>query len=154
MHHAERSHAIVLEGALDRVFPLFTPIGERVWAPGWSPRFLHPEDGRACEGMTFTTGDGEETTFWSLVMWRPQDHRVRYARLTPATRLALVDVACRAVSQGATEARVSYRFTATSPAGQAWVAAMTDDAFAAMTGEWKRLIDAWLLANPGKILAV
>ncbi|TIP26593.1 MAG: hypothetical protein E5X67_19455 [Mesorhizobium sp.] len=36
-NHLERSHSIVLSGPVDRVFPLFTPIGETLWV---DDRFL------------------------------------------------------------------------------------------------------------------
>lgn len=48
--HATRSAAIHLHAPADRVFPLFTPEGERLWVPGWNPRYLWPANGAAQVG--------------------------------------------------------------------------------------------------------
>ena len=44
---AVRSHSFTLELPARRAFALFEPEGERAWAAGWNPRYLHPRDGRA-----------------------------------------------------------------------------------------------------------
>lgn len=41
-----------LNAPRERVFPLFTPEGERAWAPGWEPKFLSGSEER---GSAFTT---------------------------------------------------------------------------------------------------
>lgn len=146
--HVAFSHTIVLNGAVERVFPLFTPAGEMAWVPDWAPEFLHPANGETCSGMIFrTVHDGEETV-WACVDWRPEEHRVRYARVTPASRFGFVDVACRAVPGGHTEATVSYAFTALSAAGEASIAAMSQSRFAAMIEGWRQLIDDHLRSKP------
>jgi hypothetical protein len=58
MDHVELRHSIVLSGSIDRVFPLFTPAGEKLWVEGWDPEFLHPTSGETCEGMVFRTSPG------------------------------------------------------------------------------------------------
>ena len=69
--HVERSHGFVLDLAKARAFPLFEPEGERAWAKGWEPNYLHPADGRARAGMVFTTGHGGEKTLWTMVKHEP-----------------------------------------------------------------------------------
>lgn len=149
MKHLERRHDIVLDGPLDRVFPLFTPIGEKLWVDGWQPEFLHPEDGETSEGMVFRTRHGEEETLWACVDWDPAGHRVRYARVTPASRFGFVEVTCREAGAGRTEASVAYKFTALTPDGQSHLADLTEAAFAGMIDGWKTSINAWLRESHG-----
>jgi hypothetical protein len=139
--HIERRHHIVVQGPVERVFPLFTPLGERSWVAGWNPEFLHPADGETCEGMIFRTGAGDELTLWACVDWRPEVHRVRYARVTPASRFGLVEVGCSGLADGRTEAVVTYAFTALSEQGRAHLAEVTETAFAAMIDGWREAID-------------
>jgi hypothetical protein len=89
MDHVERRHSIVLSGSIDCVFPLFTPAGEKLWVEGWDPEFLHPTSGEICEGMVFRTSHRGEVTLWACINWSPSAHRVRYARVTPASPLWL-----------------------------------------------------------------
>lgn len=145
--HLERSHSIVLCGPVDRVFPLFTPIGETLWVEGWEPEFLHPQNGETRQGMVFRTLHGDETTLWTCADWDPVGHRVRYVRVTPDSRFGFVGVACRQAIDGGTEATIAYTFTALNAAGRSYLSELTQDAFARMIETWKVRIDAWLLTG-------
>lgn len=147
MIHLERRHGIVLEGSADQIFALFTPHGEKLWVDGWNPEFLHPADGETCEGMVFRTRHGEEETLWACVDWAPAAHRVRYARVTPASRFGFVEVICRATAANRTEATVAYAFTALTPGGESYLSDLTEAAFAQMIEEWKKRLNQWLLGN-------
>lgn len=143
-NHLERSHSIVVSGPVDRVFPLFTPIGETLWVDDWNPEFLHPQNGETHLGMVFRTAHGDETTLWACTDWDPVAHRIRYVRVTPDSRFGFVEVACRPAADGGTEVSIAYTFTALSTAGRSYLSELTEDAFAQMIEGWKLRIDAWL----------
>ncbi len=147
MNHLERRHSIVLEAPIARVFPLFTPLGEKLWVDGWNPEFLYPANGETSDGMVFRTRHGEEETLWACVEWDPAVHRVRYARVTPTSRFGFVEVMCRETDANCTEATVAYAFTALTPGGQSYLSDMTEAAFARMIEEWKKRLNQWLLGN-------
>jgi hypothetical protein len=138
--HIERSHSITLPLPIEHAFPLFTPIGEIDWAPGWQPDFLYPKDGATQAGMVFTTAADGVTTLWACTDWAPAEHRVRYARVTPGNRFGFVDVHCTARGPE-TNVEVGYQFTALGPEGGAYMASLTPEAFAAMIEQWKQLIE-------------
>jgi hypothetical protein len=56
--HAVRSHSFVVAMPAARALRLFEPEGERAWAEGWEPHYVHPVDGHAETGMVFTTEHG------------------------------------------------------------------------------------------------
>lgn len=136
----ERAHEITLDLPLDQAMPLFTPKGEEAWVPGWEPRYIAPATGETCEEMLFVTEHGGETTFWTCLKWQPDSGHVRYLRLTPGSRVAFVDVRCRADGPGRTRVRVAYQLHALSSAGEAYLADMTENAFVEMIDGWARLI--------------
>jgi len=140
--HVDRTHEISLDMAVADAFPLFTPKGEEAWVPGWQPRYVDPGDGETSVEMLFSTGTAEETTFWMCLAYEPLDHHARYLRITPASRIAFVDVRCRASGPGKCVATVSYRFVPLNEAGRVQVDAMLGDAFAEMIEGWGRLIRA------------
>jgi hypothetical protein len=143
----ERRHSIVLAGTIDRVFPLFSPAGEKLWVEGWNPEFLHPENGETCRDMVFRTTHGGETTLWACIDWNPSSYRVRYVRVTPSSRFGFVEVVCREVSGGQTEATIAYTFTALSPEGKSYLAGLTGTAFSRMIDDWRTRIDQYLLTS-------
>lgn len=142
-HHFTRTHHIGLDAPPAVVFPLFTPAGEKLWIREWDPKYLHPATGETQQGMVFTTGAGDDLTFWALVDYDPQRHRVRYARVTPASRFGFVEVACTAQGAG-TRVEVTYTFTALTNAGNAFLEQFGEEAFRKMIEGWKALLVDWL----------
>jgi hypothetical protein len=145
--HVERRHSIILAGPIDRVFPLFTPAGEKLWIAGWDPEFLHPVSGETRDGMVFRTGHGDDMTLWACVDFDLGAHRVRYVRVTPASRFGFVEVVCRELPNGRTEAAVAYAFTALNEEGEKYLSGLTEDAFAEMIERWREMIDRWLASE-------
>ena len=140
----ELRHRIELPLPVAAAFPLFTPKGEEAWAPGWAPHYLHPADGEIREGMVFRTDHDDETTLWGCVVYRPQAHHVRYARVTPASRFGFVDIVCRRLADDRTEVAVGYDYTALTPEGERLLARLDEPCFAAMIDGWRDEITAAL----------
>ena len=135
---ASQVHEFHLDAPIARVFPLFTALGETVWAEGWAPQLL---SGREERGSVFrTVHDGRETT-WIVVDYRPADGHVSYARLAHDSNMGLVDVRCTAAPGGGTEVSVRYTLTGLNPQGQAFVARFLDPAhYSLMIEEWHAAI--------------
>jgi hypothetical protein len=121
----------------ERALALFTPDGERAWAPGWDPQY--PAGEAASPGTTFTTHDGR--TFW--VIADATSDSMRYARITPGVHAGTVEVRCERAGAG-TRATVTYDLTGLADP-------VTVDRFAAdfpaMLAEWERLIAAALASS-------
>ena len=134
-------HELTLERPVAEAFPLFTPKGEEAWVPGWKPAYIRPDTGETCEEMIFTTGAGEEETYWTCLKWRPEIWHVRYLRLTPASRVSFIDVRCEPKGEARTRVRVGYEMQALTPAGRSYISGLSDAGFAEMIDEWSDLIE-------------
>ncbi|HEY2630126.1 MAG TPA: hypothetical protein VGI57_13440 [Usitatibacter sp.] len=135
-----RSHSFVVEMPAVRAFRLFEPEGERAWAHGWDPAYVHPADGHAEQGMVFTTRHGAEDTIWMVTRHEPAAGIVEYARVTPGSRTATVLVQCAALDAGRTRVTVIYVFTGLSDAGNAYVRKMDDAAYRDYIDSWRDAI--------------
>jgi hypothetical protein len=125
-----------LDAPLARVFPLFTALGERSWAPGWEPRILSGSEERGSAFVT-TAGSGHTVT-WVVTDYRPAEGRVSYARLVHDSNIGLVDVACTTARGGGTDVSVRYTLTPLSEAGRSFVGQfMTDENYTKMIEEWR-----------------
>ena len=91
---------------------LFTPLGERVWADGWDPRFPDPGSAPDAAGSVFTVSHDGETTVWTILEHEP-GRRIRYFRVRPGVHAGSLEV----LLAGDASARVSYDLTALSHAG-------------------------------------
>ena len=141
--HSQVTHKISLPLPIADCFPLFTPLGERDWVPGWQPRFLWPADGHTQKGMVFITGEGSEETFWTVVDFDEAQHYARYARITPGSRSVLVEIQCAATGPGETDVEVRYALTGHNEAGNDAVHTFAAG-FPAMIEEWRTLILSWI----------
>jgi hypothetical protein len=142
-NHLSRSHAIVLNGPPETVFPLFTPLGEKLWIKEWNPEFFHPTLGKTQEGMVFTTTHQNEKSYWSLISYDPVRYLVRYARVTPTSRFGFVEVSCETQGQK-TRATVTYTFTALTEAGNAYLESFTETSYQQMIDSWQTQINTYL----------
>lgn len=139
--HIIRSRTFQLDVPIETAFPLFTPLGECDWVPGWEPTMLHPASGVAQRGTVFTTrAPGEATTLWSIADFNGERHYVKYARVTPESRFGWVEVQCTAHAPATTEIQVTYTFTGLSESGNAYIEAMTEDAYQTQINDWKALL--------------
>ena len=138
--HRRYSHEITVDRPLAEAIRLFTPKGEEAWVPGWMPEYVTPATGETREEMIFITRDGEETTYWTCLRWRPEDGHARYLRLTPDSRVAFVDVRCRTDGRDRTRVRVAYEIEALSEAGRAYLDAMTPETYRDMIEGWAQSI--------------
>jgi hypothetical protein len=143
--HETRSATIRLDAPPERAFGMFTPLGERVWAQGWEPEFLHPLDGEACDGSVFITRAGGRETIWTTIAHDPPI-RAAYSRVTPGLHAVIVQVCLRNADDGGTLADVSYAFTSLTPAGNDAVAEMLDG-FGGWMEEWETSINRALASQ-------
>lgn len=135
-----------LDAPVARVFPLFTALGERAWAPGWEPELL---SGREARGSVFRTAHGGHETTWIFVDYRPAEGRVSYARLAQDSNMGLVDVECKAAANGGTDVSVRYTLTGLNDHGRAFVSGFLDSRhYDRMIEEWHAAISAALAAAP------
>ena len=118
-----QSFTIGLNGSVADVTPLFGPVREAEWAPGWSPRFIHPAQALQREGAVFTTtsADGKDR-FWLLTTYDLGNGRVEYVAITPA--FTANEIKIRVLSDGERHFRamIMYRRSALAPEGNIEVA--------------------------------
>jgi len=138
-----RAKIFHLDAPLARVFPLFTPNGEREWVADWNPLIL---SGAQERGSAFETRNhGGQTTTWIVTEYRPSEARVSYARLAHGSNIGLIDVICTEPESGGTDVSVAYTLTPLQAAAVAFVDNFLDPQhYARMIDGWKSAVAAAL----------
>jgi hypothetical protein len=127
------------------VFPLFTPEGEKLWAPGWDYDNLMgtaPLD----EDYLFLTRSHDHAAneaVWIVKTYIPERYRVQYYKIEPGEKVGIIEAACAPLSPASTEVQVSYRYVGLSETGNRFVERFTKKDYDAFIGEWKRLIESY-----------
>ena len=137
------SHAatIRMNGPVEKVFPLFGPVRESEWAPGWSPDLVYPTDSEVAEGMVFKTPGEEGETLWVITRYDPEQHTVVYANVTPGYMVNRILIHCSAAGSGETDATVAYSHVALGEHGNDFVQHMDEQAYAAKMEHWRLAIN-------------
>jgi hypothetical protein len=137
------SHAatIRLTGPVEKVFPLFGPVREKEWAPGWSPELVYPADGEVAEGMVFKTAGEAGETLWVIMRYDPDQHIIVYANVTPGYMVNRILISCTAAGSGQTDATVAYIHVALGEQGNSFVRHMDDQAYVAKMEHWRQAIN-------------
>ena len=136
--------AIVLDGPIQRVFPLFSPLGERAWVPGWNPEILSPRGAEWEQGMVFRTASEDTEAVWVVAEFDQRAHRVVYYRTEPGRLVARVEVSCQEVDQQRTRAMVTYSYVGLSDAGNAHIDEWSESAYASKMAHWQEAINGSL----------
>jgi hypothetical protein len=140
-----KSFTIALNGPVPKVTPLFGPIREAEWAPGWRPHFLHPLEGKQIEGAVFTTrsANGRER-LWLLTDYNVDQGRVDYAVITPG--FTANEIQIRVVDDGEQRSRatITYRHSALAPEGNDEVAKLDEHWADEQRAHWESAINALL----------
>jgi hypothetical protein len=118
-----QSFTIGLNGSVADVTPLFGPVREAEWAPGWLPRFIHPAQGVQREGVVFTTTSGYgRDRLWLLTTYDVGNGRVEYVVMTPAFTASEIKVRVVPDGEHHCKATITYRRSALTPEGNEEIA--------------------------------
>lgn len=134
-----------LRATADRAFPMFDPVNEKGWAPGWQPTLFG--DARVAAGLVFTTEDEHGRAAWLLDRYDPRTREVRYVVARPAT-LTTIDITVVPDGPSSSIATVTYTRTALDPSA----ASAVDDFirhFALQAPHWESAINAALASETG-----
>src|SRR5690242_17749198 len=140
-NHATRSATILLNGPIDKVFPLFGFLEEKKWSRGWDPRVIATTD--SLQDSVFTYSHDGLTATWILTEYDPIEHRVTYAVFVPENRTMTIRIVC-APEGSRTRATVSYTFTALSKQGASDLSQFEQQDFALRILHWQHAIDHYL----------
>ena len=129
---------------IETVFELFSPLGERLWVPGWHPELLDPPDVDWEQGQIFRTQEEKGEAIWIVTELNREAHRVEYHRVEPHRYVARVRVKCTAAGNGSTEVVTEYAFVGLSREGNDEISAMTVEAYAEKMRRWEQWISHYV----------
>jgi hypothetical protein len=139
------SFTLSLDAPAADALPLFGPIREAEWSPGWAPRFVHPPEGAQRDGVVFTTttGSAARLQLWVLTEYDLAAGRVAYVVTEPG--FLVTEIKVQVVPDGARcRATVTYRRSALDPAANHVVDALDAHWTAAQGPHWEAAINAAL----------
>jgi hypothetical protein len=147
LRDASRSFTVELDAPPAVAFPLFGPVREAEWAPGWKPKFLHPATPAQAPGAVFLTEGEHGTLTWLVSRYDEAAGEVAYEVLAPGYALTRITIrVAPAPTAGHSIATVGYRRAALSPSANAYVEAF-ERHFESQGPHWQAAINSALAAK-------
>ena len=141
---ASYTEDFLIEKGVTSVFPLFTPEGEKLWAPGWDytnimgSEDLHPDD----VFLTDSHDHRSTTAIWIVSSYDSADHFVSYYKVEPGEKIGKITVQCTEQNAERTIVKVTYKYIGLSESGNRFVADFTEKTYKTFIEEWCSLINA------------
>ncbi len=142
------SHTLEFTAFIEQVFPLFTPVKEKLWLAEWQfTPIYHTTASLEEVGAVFKTEHGDQSEeFWAMADYDPQQHRVQYVRFWPDLLLTTIDIQCLAIGDK-TRVSITYTRTGLSEAGNAKLAPFTTEAYREQMTFWQHAIEYYLATD-------
>jgi len=136
------SEEFFLERDIASVFPLFSPEGEKLWAPGWDYTNLLGSKDLQPDYVFLTDSHDHKSThaIWIVADYDPVKHYVSYYKVEPGEKVGKVVVECFKQTKESTLVKVSYKYIGLSDSGNRFVVSFTKEAYREFIGEWRSLL--------------
>jgi len=138
---------IILNGTPEKVFPLFGPIEEAKWAPGWAPNVVFSTNAGIEEHMVFTTKghhQQEADYTWIVSKFDPETMSVEYT-VFAAERMWWISVQCAETTEkNQTKAEIRYTFIGLTERGNMMNRHIMSSMFAHDLKDWEEQINYYL----------
>ena len=145
MKSISHTETFQLDQPIDRVFPLFSPEGEKHWVPGWDYDNLMGTIELSEDYVFLTRSHDHASTaaIWLVKRYDPTGHRVQFYKIEPDDKIGIITVQCQAPRPDSTAVQVSYDYRALSATGETFIDSFDQAAYRQFIGEWQSLLVAY-----------
>ena len=144
------SEEFLLPRDIASVFPLFSPEGEKLWAPGWDyTNLLNSKDLQRDDVFLTDSHDHKSTNaIWIVSDYDPVKHYVSYYKVEPGEKVGKVVVECFQQTDTSTLVKVSYKYIGLSDSGNQFISGFTKEVYKEFIGEWRLLLLRYFEKHP------
>lgn len=142
MISTKHSAGFDLAQPVEDVFPLFSPEGEKRWAPDWDYENVMGTTELSEDYVFLTRGHDHAATdaIWLVKRYVPEAWFIQYYRVEPEDKIGVVTVECSRTNGGMTHVEVSYQYIALSAHGRKFVESFTLEFYKKFIDEWRVLL--------------
>jgi hypothetical protein len=138
-----RSYVQRLQAPPARVFPLLCPVREADWIEGWNPRRVISASGVAEPDCVFVTPGDPDDALWYVTRHEAAAGFVEMLKITPGVTACRLTIGLEPDGPGC-RATVTYTHTSLGPAGDAFVAAFTEEHYRQFMRDWEGRLNHFL----------
>jgi len=142
MRSIKHSAGFDISQPVEKVFPLFSPEGEKLWVPNWDYKNIMGTT-QLSEDYVFLTASHDHAStnaIWLAKRYEPRAWLVQFYRVEPEDKVGVVTVQCSRISDRLTHVEVTYQYIALSEKGRKFIDGFTIKTYKKFIDEWKDLL--------------
>jgi hypothetical protein len=131
---------------ISKLFPLFSPEGEKLWVPDWDYEKVMGES-ELSEDYVFLTKNhdhGSSDAIWIVKTYAPESHFVQYYKIEPEYKVGAVTVQCTELNLTKTNVQVTYKYQALSTLGEEFIVGFNARVYEEFIDEWQSLLTNYI----------
>ena len=147
-----RNYQQKINASSSDVFTLICPVREAEWLSGWDYELIYSVSRVAEEGCVFTSKQkGEKDTIWLITKRDEANKETEFARITPESRVAKLNISVEDADEGASLVNITYVITALNESGNKFIEELTEAKFNENMAFWEKSMNHFI--QTGKQLA-
>ncbi len=139
MNSIMHSAAFEISQPIERVFPLFSPEGEKSWVPHWDYENVMGTT-ELSEDYVFLTRSHDHATadaIWLVKRYMPEEGLVQFYRVEPEDKVGVVTVQCSGIGDRSTRVEVTYEYIPLAEKGREFVDGFTIEKYEKFIDDWR-----------------
>jgi hypothetical protein len=127
---------------IQRLFPLFSAEGEKLWVPGWEYENVMGSTDLHEDYIFLTKNHDHASTdaIWLTKRYRPESHFVQFYKVEPKDKVGIITVQCKKIGDTQTQVEVSYEYIGLSRKSNEFIEKFTSSEFKEFISQWKSLL--------------
>ncbi len=142
MKSISRTETFEIAIPIEKLFPLFSPEGEKDWVPGWDYENVMgtTELSEDYVFLTKTHDHGTTDAIWIVKKYDLQSHCVQFYKIEPEDKIGVITVKCAEPETERTTVQVTYKYIALSATGEMFVSEFSERVYKKFIEEWQTLL--------------
>jgi len=142
MNKVKHTASFEINQSINKLFPLFSPEGEKLWVPGWDyenimgTNHLHED----YVFLTKTHDHASTNAIWLVKKYEPESYLVEFYKVEPKDKIGIITVQCTELKNADTKVQVTYEYIGLSKKGNEFVAKFSAAEYEDFIAEWESLL--------------
>jgi hypothetical protein len=142
MAKVKHTAAFEITRSISKIFPLFSPEGEKSWVPGWDYENIMGSNDLHEDYVFLTKNHDHASTeaIWLVKRYEPESYLVQFYKVEPEDKIGVITVQCTELSDVRTKIQVTYEYFGLSKRGNEFISKFSASQYKDFIGEWQNLL--------------
>jgi hypothetical protein len=142
MKKVKHTAAFEINQPIEKMFPLFSPEGEKLWAPDWDYENIMGSTDLHEDYVFITKNHDHASTnaIWVVKKYEPESYLIQLYKVEPEDKIGTITVKCTVIGDSRTKTEVTYEYIGLSERANKFISEFTVTEYRDFIAEWENLL--------------